>query len=620
LITSLVHGRHIAAEKKLIDPAIYYSGNDSLNPKHECSQYHWAHNVHLGGESTCTAPWKTLQRNWSPKDSPVEVDKQLKMQQYGNAEARFEKLLNQQPITDEHVLEATNLVKSNLITLFPDVLVDVKVQSGGQQSLGIPLVHHVAKMMSQTAQTDGKSMRDFPHFRDLLIALLDNRVSPSVATMNALDNPAWVNVLTHCALDVELNDKFATSFANISPFMRKDVSAGISIVHLLLQDNEAKIVQLLMRVQQYLRDMDLVDTDSMLESLSGCNNTLLDSHYIKGLLSVSGSFRSVLHELLVSQGTAMISRSVVLAVQDELAVHYMESWAKNPAGFDHGEWAIVTPANKFSVMHLIARHHMPKSFATMLQMITGHHKPQDVQKILEYILCTADAWLQRTPFHFAALHHGTDSVIYRQMVHTINEYSQMKPMVWRDVTNKSPNELAKQFIGDHEYVGAVGGRPANLSYSSRESGGWGVVPSSFDTALSEVYEARGRIQKGAHLTGYILKADPSIVRGAVALSSRQSFSRSDVDDIIARKQWQAGTISLGFALQPPIPLDQESSTIMSIVEEANRQSLVCFESKTVAAKLSSLLALIENAPGMSATKKNELMCRASRYFNCGRMA
>ena len=520
---------------RVIDPQIYYAGSESINPAHECSQYHWAHTVHTGGEENCSAPWKTLERNWSPKDSPVEVSKQLEMQKYYAGEARFKELLSSLTFTDAILQEAVQLIEENLVTLFPDIVIDVGANYGGRE-LKIPLMHHIVKMAIEATANTGRGLRDLPHFREVVLRLLDSRVSPSVATINAQDNPPFVEILTHSFLDVELCDRLSESFVITTPFLRKDRQSGIALPHLLFRDSEADIRNLVALLQRTVSDNNAIEDTSHLISVLGSKaDTVVDSHATRGLLAVSDAFVAVVTTIIHERGRASIKRAAILDVQDELAAHYIDKWLQVPTGFDFGEWAIVTPANRFSIVHLAARQNMPKALKAVIDPLPKVFQGRQLKELMGFLLSSSDAWMQRTPLHFAAFHHGADSEIFR-MISLLNEkwLPKHNPIAWTDAVGNTPVDMAKDVSESNSFENAIGGRPKEVIYTVVESGGWdeAPVPPNINTEVCQINEARGRILEGRHLARFLVRADPTIIRAGNSPAVSQAFSYSKVDSLL----------------------------------------------------------------------------------------
>lgn len=521
---------------RVVDPQIYYAGSESINPAHECSQYHWAHTVHTGGDENCSAPWKTLERNWSPKDSPVEVSKQLEMKKYDAGEARFKELLSSLTFTDEILQEAVQLIEENLVTLFPDVVIDVGANYGGRE-LKIPLMHHVVKMAVEATANTGRGVRDLPHFREMILRLLGSRVSPSIATVNAQDNPPFVEILTHSFLDVELCDTLSESFVITTPFLRKDRKSGVALPHLLFRDSEADIRNLVALLQQTVSDNSAIEDSALLISVLGSTaETVVDSHATRGLLAVSDAFVAVVKSIIHERGRGSVKRKAILDVQDELATHYIEKWLQVPTGFDFGEWAIVTPANHFSIFHLAARQNMPKALKAVIDPLPKVFQGRQLKELMGFLLSGSDAWMQRTPLHFAAFHHGADSEIFK-MISLLNEkwLPKNNPIGWTDGVGKTPMDIAIDVSESNSLEHAIGGRPKGVIYTAAESWGWNEAPfpSTINTEVCQINEARGLILKGRHLAQFLIRADPTIVRaGNNNPATSQAFSYTNVDKLL----------------------------------------------------------------------------------------
>ena len=577
----------------IIDPDVYFSGSDDINPPYECSQHHWAHRVHVGGDDTCTAPWKTLERNWSPKDSPVDVEKQLAMRKFAQGDDLFEKVLTERSISDDALKQAAQLVKDDLVTLYPDVLIDVKAQNNGR-SLKIPLAHHVSKMTIEAMQSSGTNLQSFPHFRELMIALLNGRVSPSIATFNAMDTPTYVHILTHGFLDVELVDALAASYVLPKPFMRKDNSAGVSVVHLLFRDSESDIKDMLLGIQHVLQNHALKSVDELVDFMAKSQETLQLSFYVRGLVPVSSSFSTVLDKLIVSPASETIERSQVLRIQDELTVHYIEQWLQVPSGFDFGEWAIATPTNHFSVLHMAARQNMPRSLATVIGILRRVYQGKKLQDFMVYLLAGMEAWVYRTPLHFAAFHHGLESQIYKDLLALTTEFPQKNGAEsWRDVLSQTPMDLGRPLGSDAKYSNARGGRPRQHAYTVEESGDWGVQTDQSlqkDTELCEVAELRGLVTEAHHLSPLLLRPDPSVVRAAVRPSDLQSFRFQEVQSAMA--QLDPSTPSVN------IYSSHADSSVRHKITDELKQTFSCFVAPSLAESQNYFHSIVSTVPGM----------------------
>ena len=458
----------------------------------------------------------------------MEVEKQVQAQLYDSGDERFTNALagSSATVTDADLVKALELVRGDFVTLYPDVVIDVARQNNGKP-LDIPVLHHILKIVVEQT-TNG--LREFPHLRDLVIELFSRRVSPSIATVNAMDNPPFVTILSRMFLDVELCDKLASAYALTDAFTRKDQSVGVALQHLLLKDTEADIRDLVFRVKLLIEHSgDIHSIADVAASLDAVFETKVDAIAVRGLAEACPTFHDIVTALLVTpkggEAAPVVRREDVLAVQDELAAHYFEKWFNSDSLFDVNQLTLVTPGNKFSFLHLVARQNMPKTMDIVLDVLQHVYSGrQQLGDILAHMLSSTEAWMQRAALHFAAFHHGADSQIYRAITATAQKWLPNHAVEsWRDASKKTAGDIAVLVAhnDDHAYARSVGGRPKHTPYNAAESGGWGARTDTAatatvgDTELCEVHELRGRLTKGQHFAAMLVRPDPTIVRAAV---------------------------------------------------------------------------------------------------------
>ena len=280
---------------------------DVSNPTHDCEQYRWGTDVHVGRHGDCEEPWTRLEENWRPHLSPVKREHYDEFRRYAADEKAWQAFLQslQHPpgVTNRAFRDAAALIAGGRIGVSSGMAAYVNI---GRRKEGVPLLHHIVNVLRSAPR--GK----FPAARELLKLLLRKGASPSTVSVNFQDNPVYAELLMRHHLDAELlqelaaspslivgSFKFDGSYANPNQQPRLVSRVGLSGLHLALQACEAEIREVMEQIAQEAHE--LATRADSLDSQAATDNgrlTVVQKVKAQGYVSVD----DVLEEQRLSRG------------------------------------------------------------------------------------------------------------------------------------------------------------------------------------------------------------------------------------------------------------------------------------------------------------------------------
>jgi len=412
---------------------------DVHNPSHDCEQYRWGNDVHLGKQGDCDEPWTRLEENWKPYFSPVKEDHYTEAMQYPVDEARWEEFMGKletRRASNQDFEDAFGIIAAGRVSVTSSMAAYVQV---GRQKQPVPALHHIFRSISHKPQA-------FPAARDLIKLLISKGASPSTVSLNFQDNPLFADLLMHNHLDAHLllelsrsgslltgSFKFDGNYMDPSQQPRSPSHVGISVLHLALLSCEDELnavltaiasdaEQLALRVAsgtnapddvaRQVRERGHVTVDHVLADQRrrrglSANATTYESIAVDGMTLVSAEeipeelfpttknaiaehppgsgmfevFKAEIaaHTAGILKGDSVhpfaVTRGMVLQLQDDYATAYARAFFVTNDEFEMEDMYLHTPGNHQVWLHQSVRNGMVKAIQTIIDDVMRRINP-----------------------------------------------------------------------------------------------------------------------------------------------------------------------------------------------------------------------------------------------------